>query len=266
MRQGDSQSRVSVVIPCFNLGAFVAEAVDSVLRQTWGRPELVVVDDGSTDERTVAELDRLRGDGVHVLRTENAGPGAARNRGIEETRGEYLLCLDADDVLLPPFLERTVPKLDEQPEAGIVAADVQIFGRRWGVWRVLDFDPVRMLWRNPLPTTSLFRRVCWEEVGGYPEERAVQSAEDWGFWIAIVGRGWRWVPVNEVLHRYRMRADSLSSHRLTSRAEIFRELIRLNEELYRDRFPEIVVDIDGALRAREMSGARAWARRLVRRL
>ena len=121
--------RVSVIMPVFDAGPFVTEALDSVAAQTYRDFEVVIVDDGSTESRTLAALDRVRSrPGVTVLRTENHGPAAARNLAIERARGSYVLPLDADDYLAPAFLARTVPVLDADPGVGVVYTWVGLVG------------------------------------------------------------------------------------------------------------------------------------------
>ena len=103
--------RVSVIIPLYNKAPYVRRALDSVAAQTFTDFEVIVVDDGSTDGG--AELVAAYGDSrVRLLRQANAGPGAARNRGIAEARGDILAFLDADDVWLPVFLEESMRLLD----------------------------------------------------------------------------------------------------------------------------------------------------------
>ena len=214
---------VSIVIPCYNLGEFLQEAVDSCLQQTRAASEIIVVDDGSTDEATRGLIDSYEQSGiVTVLRTPNRGAPAARNHGIRHARADYILCLDADDALEPAFLERTVPLLDAETEVGIVATGVHMFGAFEGDWHPPDFAPVTMLWRNCIPSASLFRRICWEQTGGYPD---LPACQDWGFWLGVIRQGWKWKVVPDVLYRYRRRAGSISEFREANRAEILRKLM-----------------------------------------
>ena len=242
---------VSIVIPCYNLGEYLPEAAESVRQQTYPNWEAVIVDDGSTDPETLRALWECSRHGFRVLRTGNRGASAARNHGILHARGDYLLCLDADDVLLPAFLEETVPILEAEPEVGIVATNVELFGWRTGAWHPPDHSAVTILWKNCVPSASLFRRVCWEEAGGYKDLTACQ---DWEFWISIVGRGWRWSVVDRVLYRYRQRRGSISEHREANREGLLREIVALHPELYRSHWTDILCEMDAELkRQRERS-------------
>src|SRR5262245_7459893 len=99
-------TKVSVVIPCFNLGAFLGEAIQSAVNQTRPPHEILVVDDGSTDPDTREVLDGVRVPGTRVVRSPNRGLSAARNLGVRESSGSLICCLDADDRLAPDWLER----------------------------------------------------------------------------------------------------------------------------------------------------------------
>lgn len=223
---------MSIVIPCFNHGNYVAEAVDSALAQTWPKVEVVVVDDGSTDSATAAAVDR-QGERprVRALRVANGGLAAARNHGIAHSRGEFLLMLDADDVLAPTFLERTVPVLRADARVGIVYTDVEYFGARKGKWHTPEFDFVELLCRNLMVATSLYRRACWEAVGGY-DATMRDGFEDWEFWIAIGERGFAGARVPEPLFRYRQHATSMLAATQKKRAEIYRHIVRKHRDTF----------------------------------
>jgi glycosyltransferase involved in cell wall biosynthesis len=234
----------SIVIPCYNLGEFLPEAVESARKQSRPALEVIIVDDGSTDARTLDALRVCERSGVTVLRTPNRGAPAARNHGIRHAKGTFILCLDADDVLERGFLERTEPVLLGRPDVGIVATGVRMFGEFEGTWRPPAYAPVTLLWRNCVPSASLFRRVCWERSGGYPD---LPGGQDWGFWIGIVRQGWKWEVIGEQLYRYRRRSGSISQYREANRPEILRRLIALHADAYRGLAEDIQIEMDGEL-------------------
>ncbi|MDQ3090159.1 MAG: glycosyltransferase [Actinomycetota bacterium] len=237
----------SVIIPCFDLGEFLGEAVDSVLAQTRPPEELIVVDDGSADERTLDVLNDLRSREILVFRTANRGAPSARNYGIERARGEYILCLDADDILMPDYLQRTVACMDASPDVGIVATQLEFFGEMTGTWRPRSHSLRTMLWKNCLPSASLFRRVSWKEAGGYTPE--LEACHDWDLWLSIVERGWKWDVVEEKLYRYRRRNGSISDHREAHRPRITAEMMRRHQATYATHAVDAIVEIDGELRS-----------------
>jgi glycosyltransferase involved in cell wall biosynthesis len=252
--------RVSIVIPCFDLGRYLPETVESVRAQTYGSWELIIVDDGSTDAKTVELVNRYRDEGVKVIRTENHGAPAARNRGISEAVGEYVLCLDADDALAPAFLERTVPELESRPDAAFVTTHVELIGERGGIWRTGAEDPNTLLWQNVVASASLFRRSCWEESGGWAPLPAYQ---DWDFWLSLVERGWQWSVVPEVLYRYRVRSGSISQQADGRRAELLRTLVERHPALYEGHVADIVADMDAQLADLRRQLAKALAAETV---
>ena len=119
--------KVSIVIPCFNHGEFLPEAVASVTRIGRDDIELIVVDDGSTEEGTVREVDKLAAQGIKVIRQGNNGLAAARNTAILASQGEYILPLDADDRLRSGWIDSAIAILDSNPQVGVVYGDAQCF-------------------------------------------------------------------------------------------------------------------------------------------
>jgi glycosyltransferase involved in cell wall biosynthesis len=238
-------AQVSVIIPCFDLGEHVTETVESVLAQTRPPDELFVVDDGSSDLRTLEALASLAAGGVAVLRTENRGAPAARNHGIERARGELILCLDADDVLLPTFLDKTVQALNQAPAAAIAATHVEFFGNVDGVWEPPKFDPTLLLWENCVGSASLFRRSAWRETGGYA---ALPAFQDWDLWISMIERGWQWVVVPDVLYRYRVRAGSISERGRERRPELLRAIQERHADTYRKNSASVRVAMDAEIK------------------
>lgn len=242
----DVPTTVAVVIPCRDLGGYLPEAVGSVLAQTRPPDELVVVDDGSEDASTLEVLERLEAEGVHVLRTERLGAPSARNHGIRATQSEYVLCLDADDVLGSEFLERTVAALDAAPEAAIVTTHVEFFGDRAGIWETSGYDPALLMRENCIASASLFRRVAWRETPGYADLRA---AQDWDLWLSMVERGWRWECVPEVLYRYRVRSGSISDTARTRRREVVQAVLSRHADSYRRKALPLIADLDAEVMA-----------------
>jgi glycosyltransferase involved in cell wall biosynthesis len=233
---------VSVVIPCYNLGQYVEEAVDSVLAQTYQDLEIVVVNDGSTDPHTNAVLAGLERPRMRVLTTENRGVSAARNLGVRQARGRYIVALDADDRLHPQFLAKTIAVLDADPEVGFVSTWVEGFGLEQWIWRQERCDFPRLLAECVVLTASPVRREALEAVGGY-DARFSEGDADWDVWIGLVERGWRGAIVPEVLFYYRQREGSM--RRLCTRGEprmrIWRGLLDKHRASYERFLPEVLL-------------------------
>jgi glycosyltransferase involved in cell wall biosynthesis len=195
--------KVSVVIPCFNHGEFLPEAVASVTQMGRCDVEVIVVDDGSSDEGTVRELDKLVAQGIKVIRQGNGGPAAARNAAIRASQGEYILPLDADDRLRSGWIDSAIAILDSDPQVGIVYGDAQCFGTRTEHWRVGPFDAGKLLQWNYIHASALYRRSVWEQNGGYDATMPVWMLEDWDFYLTTLEHGWQFVYVPEVFFDYR---------------------------------------------------------------
>ena len=235
--------RVSVVMPVYNAGRWLGQALTSVDAQTFRDFELVVVDDGSTEERTRTLLDEVaRRPGVTVHRTENRGPALARNLAIERARGAYILPLDADDWLEPAFLAKTVPVLDADPGLGVVYTWVGLAGAHHGVWRTGGFTVPELLARCTLHVASLFRRELWADAGGY-DPAFVESSEDWDLWLGAAARGWRGRCVPEVLVHYRRSATSRekNARQPAISARLMRTLVRKHHALYATHLEDAIV-------------------------
>jgi glycosyltransferase involved in cell wall biosynthesis len=226
--------RVSVVVPVYNSGRYLSDALASVASQTFRDYELVLVDDGSTDAATIARCDAAaREPAVRLVRTANRGPSHARNTGIEAARAPYVLPLDSDDWLAPTFLARTVAVLDAEPGVDVVHTWVALVGRHHGVWETGPFAVPEMLSRCAIHVSSLYRRRVWELAGGY-DARFVQSCEDWDFWLSALEHGVVGCGIPEVLAYYRR---TPSSREIGSRApgvstELMRNLVAKHRALY----------------------------------
>ncbi len=233
-------SRITVVIPCYNYGRFLEEAVDSVLAQSRQDFEIVVVDDGSTEEGTCSLLESFERPKTTVLRTENQGPAAARNTGIKASSGEYVVSLDADDRLHPQFLEKTAALLDSDDEGkvGFVTTWLRRFGDDNGTLDAGDGSPVTLAMANNIHASALFRRQAWEKVGGYRE--FFTGWEDWNLWLNIASKDYRWEVVPEELFFYRKHGKTRSSRSMQNREKLFDAVFKDNADFYLKYHAEII--------------------------
>lgn len=200
--------KVSVIIPCFNHGAYLDEAVDSVLAQTFQDFEILVVDDGSTDPQTVRILQDYNRPKTRVIHTTNQGLAIARNNGIREARGDYILPLDADDKIGTGYLADAVPILDNYPDMGIVYSEAAFFGIRGGLWNLPEYSLDGILRNNIIFCSALFRKADWEAVGGY-NVNMVYGWEDWDFWLSLIGLGRKVYRIPKIHFQYRLREASM---------------------------------------------------------
>jgi glycosyltransferase involved in cell wall biosynthesis len=225
---------VSVVIPCFNHGEFLSQAVTSVTDIKRNDIEIIVVDDGSTDDRTNREMRILIDKGINVIRQENKGLAAARNAGISVSKGRYILPLDADNRLRPGYVEHGVRVLEANPRVGVVYGDAEYIGAGTGLWHVGPFERDRLLNSNFIDACAIYRRLLWEQNGGYDGTMPVQGEEDWDFWLSTLEHGWEFAYVPEVLFEYRITSGSMVARTLGFRKELDRFVAAKHGALYRD--------------------------------
>ncbi|NNE08120.1 MAG: glycosyltransferase [Gemmatimonadetes bacterium] len=198
----------SVIIPCFNHGELLLEAVASVERSVPAETtELIIVNDGSTEPRTLAVMAALKSLGYHVIDKENGGVAGARNVGIEAAAGRYILPLDADNRLLPGYVQQGTAVLDRTPATGVVYSSRRVFGGR----NHLVFPPSprfpHMCYCNRVDACALFRREVWNDCNGY--DTNLDALEDWEFWIHAMIKGWKFHHLPDVLFEYRVRPGSM---------------------------------------------------------
>jgi hypothetical protein len=230
---------VTIVIPCFNDGALVGEAVASALAQTFTDIEVIIVDGGSTDGTTPAVVASLAGPRVRpLIRTDGRHlPGDNRNFGIQAARGRIICCLDSDDLLDPTYVEKALFLLEYQA-FDVVGTSLRMFGADDGEWKVPKgsvFDD--LLDSNVTVVCALFRRTLWSRVEGFRDSGIGRDhvAEDWDFWFRLAAIGARFRNVSgEYLLNYRVRprGTSMSSQEGTPNVTLQGQAIqRLNADL-----------------------------------
>lgn len=200
--------KVSVIIPCYNHGQYLDQAVNSILCQSLQDLEIIIVNDGSTDELTAIRCSQYKHEKITVITTENQGLSAARNSGIAQASGEYILPLDADDFIDSSYIEEAASILDKSPEVGIVYCRAILFGAVETEWLLPDYSVEQMLQDNIIFCTALYRKSDWALVGGY-DPGMVYGWEDYDFWLALIKRGREVVRLDGRYFHYRVSADSM---------------------------------------------------------
>lgn len=222
---------VSVVIPCFNQGKFIDEAVQSVLASAYRNIEIIIVNDGSTEERTKHILQSYSAPKTTVIETENNGVSAARNTAIQAAKGKYILPLDADDKIAPTYLEKAVSVLESDTDIGLVYCEAALFGTEQGKWKLPKFSIKSFINGNCIFISSLFRKSVWEKVGGF-KENMLFSLEDWDFWISIIETGSGVYQIPEILFFYRKHAESRTIKARGSNRLSFRQIILNHSDFF----------------------------------
>jgi GT2 family glycosyltransferase len=211
--------RISVILTVYNHAELAPLALRSVATSEFdGEVEVIVVDDASIDDsvnamrRAFAEYPWLTG--KLVSRSVNGGlPASSRNLAFEHARGELLFILDADNLVLPRGFEKLTTALDADPEAAFSYGIIEKFdgSGALGIESWLEWDPDRLRYGNYIDAMGLIRREPFEQVGGYPTERALAGWEDYALWAAFAEADMRGVRVPDFVGRYRVSQSSMLS-------------------------------------------------------
>jgi glycosyltransferase involved in cell wall biosynthesis/GT2 family glycosyltransferase len=222
---------VSIIIPYYNMGRYLPETLRSLQAQTFEDYEMILVDDGSTDPTSQQLVDELEGTPkLRIVRKPNGGLSSARNAGLREARGRWILPVDPDDLLSPTFLEKAVDVMSRSPKLGYVTSLVSYFTENprepIGGWVPWGMERDALCVENVASTcAALMERRLLEEVGGYDEW--LTSFEDWDVFCAMAERGYEGLIIPEFLFHYRMRLDSMTRTEATrSRHQLIAYLLQ----------------------------------------
>jgi glycosyltransferase involved in cell wall biosynthesis len=230
-----NEQLISVIIPCYNHGRYLTEAVASVVAQTFGDWELIIVDDGSTDdsaavaEQLIARYPQYR---IRLLRQANQGLSASRNNGIRLARGAYILPLDADDQIEPDMLAATLAVLERRPEVGFVYTDVRMFGEENRIWSGGPYSLDELRFDCPMVPITLFRKHAWAATDGFRGDLYPQGYEDWDFWLNLAAAGWQGAHIARPLVRYRRSNGSMLAKARIRDLELRAQIVLHNPSLY----------------------------------
>lgn len=206
----EKNTRVSVIIPVYNQAHWLPEAIESALAQTIPC-EVIVVNDGSPDN--TSEIAKKYP--VRLVEKTNGGLSSARNAGIKEATGDWILTLDADDKIAPNFIEKCL-----QVEADIIATGQEEFGdtnRIWFPHPNPTFDD--FITANRINCCSLFKKEIWEKIGGYDENMKL-GYEDWDFWLRATQVGYKVKTIQEPLFFYRKHGTSMVTNAIKNHMNI----------------------------------------------
>lgn len=233
--------KVSVVIPAYNRARLLAETILSALEQTLADREIIVVDDGSTDD--TSEVVKTFQDRVIYIRQPNSGPAKARNTGLRMAKGKYVAFLDSDDLWLPEKLELQYRLIEQNLNLGLIFTDVMWFSNGQVMLPTLRekyqlhtgqvFE--KLLFDNWIATSSvLVRRECLDKVGGFDEDPQIMYVEDWNLWIRLAHR-YQFAMVDKVLVKRRYHQNRLG---LVNPEKQFKAIL-YNLEKLRRSYPEL---------------------------
>lgn len=204
------KTKLSIIIPCYNGEATLDETLESVFNQDFQDWEAIIVNDGSTDKTEVIAQNWVeRDDRFRYYKKTNEGLGKTRNYGITIAKADYILPLDADNVLMPQFTKDAVAILDKNNSIGVVHGDAIFIGEKTGIWQIGAFDMQKMLLDNYIDACAVYRKSLWELVGGYEINLPFDGLEDWDLWLAFGALKVEFYYLRQITFKYRVSKNSM---------------------------------------------------------
>lgn len=227
--------RVSVVIPFYNLGQYIEATVQNVLHADYPDVEIVIVNDGSTDPASLAALrriDQAQHAQLRIISTDNQGAAQARNTGAAAASGEFLVFLDADDLVAPDFFRRALVVLERYSNVGFVYSWARFFDGNTSIWPTWNADVPFLLGHNMVPVSGVIRRGLFLRYGQYRSALS-HNLEDYDSWLSVVQSGALGVSIPEPLYHYRIRSDGrLQSIHEDQALYLYDLIVQQHRELY----------------------------------
>lgn len=223
--------QVSVIIPTYNRAGYLREAIDSVIAQSYRHVEILVVDDGSTDN--TRELVHNYTSNIRYIYQENKGPSAARNNGIKNANGHFIAFLDSDDLWHPDKLAKQVAAFIKNPSLGLLATGYENINTSYEMIKEIVLDDSELkharrkeIYKNFFATSSVMvKKTCFDKVGWFNEE--LHFAEDWEMWIRIL-KYYSFDYIPDLLMQYRVHPVKITTHSIQKNIINWRKVIDLH--------------------------------------
>lgn len=249
-QQNMTGPKVSIIVPCFNQAGYLSETLDSVLAQTYKNWECVIVNDGSPDNtEEIAIIYTQKDNRIKYVWQENKGVSSARNLGISVSDGEYILPLDADDIIAPTYIERALNRFCSFPETKLVYCKANTFGDKNGYWHLEDYYYDSFIWNNCIFCTAMFRRVDYDKTVGY-NTNMIHGNEDWDFWLSLLKKEDIVFRIDEVLFYYRVKENSRTTELISNDSYLEEVLMQLHDnhkDIYSQYYNRIILFHNNAM-------------------
>jgi len=222
---------VSVIVPCFLYAHYLPECIESLKNQTYPIHEIIVVSDGSPDN-TVEVCKEL---GVRCIEKENGGLSSARNTGIKESTGDYIMCLDADDKLVPGAIEEHIKLITD--DMTIAQCALMEFGDRYVVNIPNPNTSLRRIMQsNTIYCNAMYPKKAWVDVGGYDESEIMRAGyEDWEYWIRCLKAGYHVNTSDFIALRYRCHSGQMTeATAYPQRQKLYKYIYEKHKDLYEE--------------------------------
>jgi glycosyltransferase involved in cell wall biosynthesis len=235
------QKLVSIIVPCYNQAQYLPEALDTVLAQTYSFWECIIVNDGSPDNtEEIAKQYCEKDKRFHYVSKENGGLSSARNAGIKNSTGEFILPLDSDDLISPEYIEKATEHFHLYPDTKLVYCKAELFGLENGEWGLPEYNYADLLFENMIFCSAIYKRKDYKNTGGY-NENMLHGLEDWDFWLSLIDETDIVYCLPELYFHYRIRHQSMLRSLTDESGLAFRKYIYSNHlEKYQKFIPELI--------------------------
>lgn len=202
-------SLISVIIPCYNQAKYLPDALNSVLLQTYDKWECIIINDGSLDNSEAVALEWVEKDRRYkYFNKANGGLSDARNFGIKQSNGEYILPLDADDKISKTYIKEAIEIFETNKEISVVYCEAEFFGNQTGIWYLPKFSKTELLFYNTVFCSAIYKKEDYLKTKGY-NINMIKGLEDWDFWLSLIEVGCNFFKIPKVNFFYRIREGSM---------------------------------------------------------
>lgn len=224
---------ISIIVPCYNQAQYLDECLQSVLDQNYENWECIIINDGSPDHTETIALGWTKKDPrFKYIYQKNKGVSSARNLGIQNALGNWILPLDGDDRISENYLY--IASKDFFNGYKVIYSDIQKFGTTDAKWNLKPFSLENLAKNNIIHCSAFFKKTDWEEIGGF-DENMVYGIEDWEFWIAMLKNGGKVKHLNEYLFFYRFKETSRDTE-ISNNSGNYLKMINYIEKKHYDFF------------------------------
>ena len=223
---------ISVIVPCYNQGNYLTETLNSIVDQTFTDWECIIINDGSTDNtKEITDSFCDKDSRFHYIEQSNQGLATARNNGIRDSVGEFILPLDADDLIDPTYIEKAINHFQEHPETSIVYCRAKLFGAINQEWYLPQYNYESFIWLNCIFCSAVFKRADYNMTIGY-NPNMKYGFEDWDLWLSILSKDSIVYQIDETLFFYRKKNESMTTTTHEQMRELYSIIYNNHKEIY----------------------------------
>ena len=239
MSQQSIRPLVSIIVPCYNQGKYLPETLDSILKQSYNEWECIIINDGSSDNTEDVALKYCNIDTrIKYIRQNNKGLSSARNSGIRNCNGKYILPLDSDDLIGSTYIEKAINIIENNDKIKIVYCRAKLFGEIHKEWNLPQYSLEKILGSNCIFCTALYSKEDFLKTKGY-NTNMKYGFEDWDFWLSLIelDPSCQVYQLDEILFYYRIRKKSMARQLDQEKYSYLRKQIWINhQQLYSNFF------------------------------